>query len=61
MRRFTNVLNNKAYLSHCDCADGKYFQELINRLAEYEDLEEQGLIKRKECKTKEGEKNSFRQ
>lgn len=45
MKRLTNKLNGKAYLI-CSCPDGEYFQQLIDKLAEYEELEEQGLIKR---------------
>lgn len=45
MERFTNKMRDKAYLK-CSCPDGDYFQKLIEKLAEYEDLEENGLIKR---------------
>ena len=46
MNRFTNILKDKAYLK-CSCPDGEYFQKMIERLAEYEELDEKGLIKRK--------------
>lgn len=45
MERFTNILKNKAYLK-CSCSDGDYFQRLIEKLAEYEDLDDKGLVKR---------------
>lgn len=45
MERLTNRLNDKAYLK-CSCPDGEYFQKLIDKLAEYEDLDDKGLIKR---------------
>lgn len=36
--RLTNRLNDKAYLRG-NCPDGEYFQNLIDKLAYYEDIE----------------------
>lgn len=45
MERLTTKINEKICLKS-NCFDGEYFQKLIEKLSEYEDLEEKGLIKR---------------